>query len=696
MMYFKDALRSAANDPSQKNILALADDLLAEMSLKEKIRLTTGLSSLRFYAPPLVGKLRGSYFYYPFYSGGCKRLGIPPIKFTDGPRGVVVHNSTCFPVASMRAACFDDELESRIAKAIGEEVLAAGANYFAGICVNVVRNPRWGRAQESYGEDPYMSGRKGVIYTKVLQDMGIITCPKHFAMNSVENLRFHINVNTDERTLREVYLVPFQMCINAGTMSIMSAYNKVNGAYCGENRRLLTDILRDEMGFQGFVMSDFIYGIYHCKESYEAGMDMEMPMHIQRKKAEKEIKEGLLDSKYVDICARNILRSMLTILPNRNEKRHYQKKTQEHLSFALEAAENGTVLLKNTGILPLQKNAKIAVVGPFADTVNVGDEGSSFVWCKDGITPYHGIRKLYPDALVYNGTDIQKALQISRDADVAVVVVGSDRFREGEMLNNHVEELEKDPSKKMGGDRDSLSLTQKEIALIKALKQAGKQVVVSLLSGSVILTEEFQDDADAILMSFYGGYHAGTALANILSGAVNPSGKMPFTVAKNAEDYPQFRFIGEKPYEIQYGPYHGYTLFDKQGITPRYPFGFGLSYTDFEIKPMSVEDGAECVVVSACVKNVGSVAGAEVVQVYVGSDDTVQERPVKLLRGYEKVFLRPQEEKTVSIRIDKNSLRFYDPDKKEWQLDGAYSVYIGNSSANTEKLSAAIRGCNNH
>jgi beta-glucosidase len=580
----------------------------------------------------------------------------------------------------MRSAAFDDDLEYRAGRMIARELVANGANFFGGVCINIVRNPRWGRSQESYGEDPFMVGRMGAALTRAIQEEGLIACAKHFALNSIENLRFHVDARADERALREIYLPHFKACVDAGALSVMSAYNRVNGEYCGENRKLLTEILREEWGFEGFVMSDFVYGVHDCAESYAAGMDVEMPWRTHHGKAKKLIREGRMDVARVDRATRRVLRVLLQQTSRIRPVPKSVVKCPAHIEMARELATKGSVLLKNDGVLPISRNARIAVVGPYADTVNVGDHGSSFILNKDGVTPYMGLSRIFQNVGLHNGLEFEPALMAAEAADIVVVCVGFDSRHEGELLTNQIEKLEKDPTKKTGGDRDSLHLGQAEIALIQALKAAGKKVVVSLMTGSVILTRRFEEHADAILLSFYGGVQAGTALADLLVGRANPSGKLPVTIAKNEEDYPPFLEIGQKPYEIDYGYYLGYMLFDKKGIEPEYPFGFGLSYTTFELGAPAVRKTDAGFEVSVPVKNTGKREGAEVVQVYVGSMGAPYDRPVRQLKGYRRIELEPGEVRDFAIEIAAKDLRFYHPESKTWELDAGYRVFVGTDS----------------
>ena len=271
-MHFQDAVSRYVQNPTQETLNETAAALCAQMSLGEKIRM------LRGHALSATARnfLRYGRYYNatPYGAGGCKRLGIPEVRFSDGPRGVVMGKSTCFPVSMLRGAAFDDELEYRIGQAIAKEALAQGANYFAGICINLLRHPAWGRAQETYGEDPYLLGRMGVALTKAVQSYGVMACPKHYALNSIEDLRFSVDAKADAQTLRDVYLPHFKKCIDAGALSIMAAYNKCNGTYCCDSKELLTDILRNEWGFDGFAISDFFFGIHDAAQALNAGLDI--------------------------------------------------------------------------------------------------------------------------------------------------------------------------------------------------------------------------------------------------------------------------------------------------------------------------------------------------------------------------------------------------------------------------------------
>ncbi len=677
-MDFQTAVNNYLSDETKENLTHQVDALVAGMTPKEMIRMLSGRAILLTLKNIFFRKQQ--FTYEPIPAGGCKRLGIPPILFTDGPRGVVMGSSTCLPVAMCRASAFDDELEYRVGKLIAAEAIAQGANYFAGICINLVRNPRWGRSQESYGEDPFLLGRMGATLTRAVQEEGLIACPKHYALNSIEDLRFHINVTTDERALREVYLPHFKKCVEAGALSIMGAYNRFDEFYCCENQKLLTDILRGEWGFDGFVLSDFVWGVYDAEHALRAGCDVEMMFNWRYRKIPRLLRQGKLNMRHIDRAVRNIVSVLIRMVPKIQPRDKSVVASAEHRALAREAAEKGMVLLQNNGLLPLSKDSSIMVAGDYADEENVGDHGSSRVYSKHVVTPYAGLKNVFERVTLAQGTDLEQVNRASSESDVVVICAGSNRFMEGEYLINTRYSRDVKP-KNSGGDRASLRLSDREVALIRAMKSAGKKVVVVLFSGCAILVEEWKEFADAILMNYYSGEEGGTALANILCGAVNPSGKLPFTVAHNEADYPPFLEIGQKPYEIEYGYYHGYTLFDKQGIQPAYPFGFGLSYTRFSIDNLEAVDEGEVIRVSVDVENRGDREGAEVVQVYAGSNGADQERPVKLLKGYQRLELKAGERQNISILVEKEDIKFYNPDTTQWVLDDAYTLYVGNSSA---------------
>ena len=684
-MDFVKALEIYRNEPAEENVQLLAKELLDEMTLKEKIRMLQG-HAMGVTAKNFLTKGR---FYngeaYP--AGGCARLKIPPILFTDGPRGVVMGKSTCFPVSMLRGATFDDDLEYEVGEVFAKEAAAGGANYFAGICINLLRNPMWGRAQETYGEDPFLLGKMGVALTKAMQDNGIIACPKHYALNSIEDLRFSVNAKADERTLHEVYLPHFKKCVDAGAMSIMGAYNKVNGTYCCENAHLLNDILRDKWNFDGFTISDFFFGIYDAARSLKAGLDVEMPYTFRYSLLPVKLKKGEISEKDIDVAVGRVLRVMIRVLPKFKPYPQSVILSKEHTRLARKVATKGMVLLKNKdNVLPVAKGTKIAVVGRYADKINTGDHGSSNVFSPYTVTPYQGLKAKFEEenVAVYNGCDTQKATETAAASDYIVVCVGSDWLQEGEFLVN-MGNVKKKP-KGSGGDRVDLHIPEEDVALINALAGTGKKLIVNIMGGSAYILKDWIDNADSVVMSFYSGLEGGNALADVISGDVNPGGKLPFTIANTAEEYPSFLHIGAKDKDIDYGYYHGYTLFDKKNKTPHFPFGFGLSYTSFELSDAEAELDDGKIEVSVTVKNTGKADGDEVVQVYIGSNNTTEDRPVKLLKGFRRVSVDAGESKKVEIDIDIDDIRFYNPETEIWEADDSYTVYVGTDCQNAKAV----------
>ena len=682
---FKTAVNLYKENPTIERLNEVSQRLLGEMTLKEKIRMMRG------HAMGVTIKnvfTRGRYYNGEAYpAGGCKRLGIPPVLFTDGPRGIVMGKCTCFPVSMLRGATFDDELEYEIGQVMAKEASAFGANLYAGVCINLLRNPRWGRAQETYGEDPFLLGKMGVALTKAMQENGIIACPKHYALNSIEDLRFSVDAKADERTLHEVYLPHFKKCIDAGAMSIMGAYNKVNGTYACESKELLTDILRDKWGFEGFALSDFVYGIYDAARSVKAGMDVEMPYTFRYAFLNSKLKKGELTEADIDACAVRVLKALIKTLPHYKEQPKSVILSKEHTKLSRKAAGKGTVLIKNEdNTLPVSVGKKIAVVGRYADKINVGDHGSSNVYSPYTVTAFEGIRRRFgaENVVVYNGCDTEKAAEAVKNCDYIIACVGSDYKQEGEFLVN-LGNIKQKPVGK-GGDRVDLRVPAEDVALIKALSATGKKLVVNVMGGSAYVIKEWTDLADAILFSFYSGLEGGNALADVISGDVNPGGKLPFTIAEKEADYPSFLRIEDKGREIDYGYYHGYTLFDKKGIEPQFPFGYGLSYTDFEIENLKVSQTEEALEISADIRNVGTVDGDEVLQIYVSSENSDRDRPVKLLKGFKRVEVKAGECVSTKVEVNVEDIKFYNPQTGAWELDESYTVLAGTNSKNAKPV----------
>ncbi len=683
MFKFDDAVRQFKKDSSKENLAEQVDKLLGEMTQKEKLKTLYGRALGITIRDTLT---KGRYYNCsPYPAGGVKRLNIPPVMFSDGPRGCVLGKSTCFPVSMLRGATFDENLEYRVGEAIARECVAGGANYFAGICINLLRNPRWGRAQETYGEDQFLLGKMGAALTKAVQDNGMIACPKHFALNSIEDLRFSVDAKVDDRTLREIYLPHFKKCIDAGALSIMGAYNKVNGVYACESKQLLTDILRNEWGFDGFSISDFMFGVYDCARSIKAGLDIEMPYPFRYLKLGACLKTHKISQEVIDTSVKRVLGALIRIETKKQAPNPNAILCKEHIELAREVASKGIVLLKNKeNILPIPQGSKLAIVGRYADRKNVGDHGSSQVHSPYTITAYKGIARVYKptNVTIYSGAEIDPATLAAKDADYIIVCVGSDYKQEGEFLINFGK-LKKKPQGR-GGDRENLQLPKEDVELIRAMAETGKKVIVNIMGGSAYVISEWSDLVDGILMTFYSGLEGGNALADVLSGKVNPSGRLPFTMAKDEKDYPDFLSIEDQKYSIDYGYYHGYALLDKLNIEPQFPFGFGLSYTNFEISDAKIQQNPDDIVVALKIKNIGEKAGAITPQVYAGSKNEETDRPKKQLKGFAKVGLDVGETKEIEIKVSKQDLKFYDAIKQSWALDKDYTIYVGTDCKEAE------------
>lgn len=669
-----------------------ARELLSRMTLREKIGQMCGD------APLLSGTVEMllAYNYRPILAGHNRRLGIPPLSFTDGPRGVVMYHSTCFPVSMARGATWDPELEERVGDAIGVEARSQGANCYAGVCVNLLRHPAWGRAQETYGEDPYHVGTMGAALVRGVQ-RHVMACVKHLAANSIENARFKVDVRLTERALREVYLPHFRRCVEEGVAAVMSAYNRVNGAYCAENRRLLRDILKGEWGFAGFVMSDFFYGVHDGKAALEAGLDMEMPfaMHYGRR-LEQRVRRGEVSEALIDEAVLRILRQKIRFAQVGEPGRYRLDAVAgaEHRALAREVARKAIVLLKNDPVpewgaplLPFdpQRVRRLGVIGRLAAIPNTGDTGSSKVRPPYVVTPLEGLRATTQCDVLYDpGVRIRSALALARRCDAVVIVAGLTCRDEGEYM----------PFPRKGGDRTRLALREEEEALIQAVAQANPHTAVVLLGGGPIPCEGWRERVAALLMAWYPGMEGGHALADILFGKAVPSGKLPCAFPRAAEHLP---FFDPDADTIEYGLFHGYRLLEKEGNRPAFPFGFGLSYTTFACSELVVEPvqglGPDSLVrVSVRVQNRGTRPGEEVIQVYVGYPESRVERPVKELKAFRKVALAPNEVRRVEFLLPVREWAYYDELKGRWIVEpGRYELYVGRHSADEAMLRGEVR-----
>ena len=665
-----------------------AQKIVGQMTLEEKVNLMSANLDVSILTPEYVDKMMSDdtlhYNVTPYEAGGCERFGLPPMKFADGPRGVVCGNgqSTCFPVSMARGATFDTALEEEIGRAIGREVRAFGGNLFAGVCINLPYNPGWGRSQETYGEETRHIGAMGAALVRGVQDEDVMACVKHFAFNNMENARFKASVTCDQRTEKEVMLPHFKDCLEAGAASIMSSYNRYNGVHCGHHHYLLTEVLKGDWDFDGFVMSDFIWGVKDTVEAANGGQDIEMMLtNFFGDKLIKAVQDGFVPESRIDDAALRIVRTILAFDRGHKEYDMSVVGSAAHIALAKKAAEESITLVKNAGILPLsrEKVKKLALIGKLGDTANIGDHGSSRVRAAYTVTPLEGLRAANPDCeITYDdGSDVERAKAVAAAADAVVFVVGYNHDDEGEFVSadqtgNYLGGI--------GGDRkQGLGLHADEIALLKAVAPVNPNHAAVLIGGNMIMMTEWYDDVNAILMAYYPGQEGGTALAEILYGDVNPSGRLPFVVPYREDDLPWVDWEATDQY---YEYYHGYTRLDKRGVKPLVPYGFGLSYTAFEQSAPALRLEGDALIATVEVKNTGDRAGDQVVQLYAGYENSKVDRPLRQLCGFARVSLMPGEAKAVTLEVPLEKLKYYDPVHRQWVLESMeYTLYAGASEA---------------
>ncbi|MFW9942820.1 MAG: glycoside hydrolase family 3 C-terminal domain-containing protein [Candidatus Thorarchaeota archaeon] len=654
----KDSNEELLKLPFMDNNLDLekrVEDLLGRLTLKEKFKLSSGTQF--------------------FYTKPIKRLGIPNFKMTDGPHGIGPHSSnnsecTYFPVGVCRAATWNPELSEKFGVAVGQEVRDIGYHMLLGPGVNIQRAPHCGRNFEYQTEDPYLNSKLAAHCVKGIQSQRIAACVKHYACNNQETNRLTCNSVVSERALQEIYLPAFKATVcEADAWSFMTCYNKVNGVYGSEHKNLIKQRLMEEWGFRGFVVSDwtatqFVKNTENC---VEAGLSLEMPTAIKYKY--KSMMDALNEGKFTEEMLNENIKRLLRVMfltgvfDDSSTIPPGSRNTSEHQEVARKMAEEGIVLLKNEdNLLPLDINSikKIAVIGPNANRKMSRGGGSSQVKPPYEIKPLEGIQEKCKGKI--------EIVSTPSEADVVIYVTG----------------LRHSPHKDTeGSDRKKFHLSSVQINKINQTVQENPKTIVVLISGSPI-GMDWIDKVPAVIEAWYPGMEGGNAIASVLFGDVNPSGKLPITFPKRLEDSPA-QIVEDLDVNYDDGIFVGYRYFDTNNIEPLFPFGYGLSYTTFTYDNLKISkdkvSGDETVKVSVDITNSGSRTGAEVVQLYVQDVDCSVERPLKELKGFKKIKLEPGAKETITLELGKEDLSFYDEKNGCWKAEsGIFNILVGSSS----------------
>ncbi len=648
------------------------EEMIKKMTIEEKAALCTGASA--------------------WTTTSIERLGLPEMIVSDGPHGVrhvTDENSlnaksipaTCFPTASCTASTWNVDLLHEMGQALAEECIALNVDVVLGPGTNMKRTPLGGRNFEYFSEDPYLAGEMAASFINGVQSKGVGTSLKHFATNNQEYQRLSISSEMDERTLREIYLPAFETAVKKGKpWTVMCAYNKLNGIFCSENKRLLVDILRDEWGFEGFVVSD--WGAVHDRvASLKGGLDLEMPGPRERrvKAVIKAVQAGEIDEFLLDESVRRILN---IIFKAKKTPKGGSFDIAAHHALARRIAAEGMVLLKNKGILPLNKQQRIAVIGRAAKEAYFQGGGSSHINPTMVDIPFDELQKItgrnkltYAEGYLADESItpdlIEEAVKNARDADIAVLYISLPTTKESE-----------------GYDRPDLDLTPQQVALIKAVNVVQKNTVVILNNGAPVVMAEWADSTAAILEAWMMGQAGGGAIADILFGEVNPSGKLAETYPLKLEDTPAYiNFPGENG-KVRYGEgiFIGYRYYETRQMPVQFPFGYGLSYASFRYSNLKLSDktfrDVDGLSISVDVTNTGKMAGSEIIQLYVHDQKSAIRRPFKELKGFVKVNLQPGETRTVDLKLDFRSFAYFHPSYNQWvSEDGQFDILVGTSSA---------------
>jgi beta-glucosidase len=678
------------------------DAILAQLTLEEKIAMTHASAI--------------------FSSMGVERLGIPELQYADGPTGIreetqrdswasagLTSDSAMFmPTGTALAATWNVDLALKYGTVLGEQARARGKDVLLATAINIIRTPVCGRNFEYFSEDPFLNARITVGYVRGVQSRDVAACIKHYAVNNQENNRWRIDVLMDERALREIYLPAYKAAVQeGGALAVMGAYNKFRGSYCCENRYLLHDILKGEWGFPGIVISD--WGATHSTiESALNGLDVEMGSrggydnYYLGSALLKAVQNGEVDTSIVDDKVRRVLRVMFAC-KMMDENRHQGAfNTPEQSRIAYQVASESIVLLKNEGLLPLKMENihSIAVIGDNATEKFASGGFGAGVKAKYEITSLQGLQKKLGDSVTLkvaqgyakhyiqeegqrrwtrrrpdnrpDSTLIEEAVEAAKEADIAIIFAGSNRLVESE-----------------GFDRPDLMLPFGQVELIKAVAAANPKTIVAIAAGAPFDLSEIEPVVSALVWSWFNGSEGGNALADVLFGNVNPSGKLPFTIPVSLDDSPAHALKSYPGNDVQTtyseGVLVGYRWFDTKEIEPLYCFGYGQSYTQFGYSSLKLDKTSykmsDKIEVSFILKNSGHSAGAETVQLYVNDVKASVLRPVKELKGFKKVFLKPGQKEKIQMTLDVQDLAFYDNDLMQWKVEpGQFNLFIGSSS----------------
>ena len=642
-------------------------EIIQKMSLEEKAELCVGADY--------------------WSSKSFEKYEIPKIRMSDGPHGLRVQKtkadnlginesevSTCFPASSTLGNSWNKEMAYQLGKALGEEARQEEVNIVLGPAINIKRSPLCGRNFEYFSEDPYLTGILGAEYVKGLQDQNVGACVKHFAVNNQENRRRTIDVIVDERALREIYLKAFEIIIkDAKPWSIMSAYNKVNGQYCSENTHLLEDILRKEWEYQGIVISD--WGAENDRvKGIENDHELEMPGG--RGSGKEEIIEAVKTGRVSESKLDHIVDRIISIA-NRGEhtKESAKYDQEEHHKIAQKMAEESIVLLKNEdNILPIQ-DEKIALMGDMAKYPRYQGAGSSTINPYKIENAYDSFKEnhiMFDYAKGYerieseNDENLRKeAIEVAKKNKIVVIFAGLTENFESE-----------------GVDRDNLNIPENQNKLIEEIYKVNKNIIIVLSNGAPIVMP-WKDKVKAIITGYLGGEAGAKAMVNCMLGKVNPSGKLAETYPEKLEDTPCYKnYPGtELTVEYQESIYVGYRYYDMNNVKVLFPFGYGLSYTEFEYSNLKVNEQESKVKVSFAIRNIGKRKGKEIAQIYLSQEDPTIFKPKKELKEFEKVELEVGEEKQVEIILNKKAFEYFNPETNKWSIEqGKYKILVGKSS----------------